>query len=105
MVIWSTPVVLVKKKNRTTRLCVDYRNLNNITIKDALLLPKIDDSFNKRSGTKYFSTLDLYAGYWQVNMADKDKPKTAFVTKKDYTASKSCHFGSAMPPQHSKGSS
>lgn len=70
--------------------------MNNITIKDAELLPKIDDYFDQLSGTKYFLTLDLYAGYWQVNMADKDRAKTA---------SKSRHFGSTMPPLHSKGSS
>lgn len=58
---WSSPVVLVKKKDRTTRFCIDYRKLNNETIKDAYPLPRIDASLDQLSGTKYFSTLDLNA--------------------------------------------
>lgn len=63
---WSSPVVLVKKNDGTTRFCVDYRNLNNITIKDAYPLPRIDDSLDQPVGNRYFSTLHLTAGYWQI---------------------------------------
>lgn len=63
---WSSPVVLVKKNDGTTRFRVDYRKPNNVTIKDAYSLPRIDDSLDQPVGNKYFSTLHLNAGYWQI---------------------------------------
>ena len=90
---WSSPVVLVKKKDGTTRFCVDYRKLNNVTIKDAYPLPRIDDSLAQLSGMKYFSTLDLNAGYWQVEVAPKDREKTAFTTRKGLYSFKVMPFG------------
>ena len=78
---WSSPVVLVKKKDCTTRFCVDFKKLNNVTITDAYPLQRIDDSLAQLSGMKYFSTLDLNSGNWQVEVAEHDREKTAFATK------------------------
>ena len=78
---WSSPVVLVKKKNRKLRLCIDYRKLNKITKRDVYLLPRIDEILDTLKGAKWFSTLDLASGYWQIEMKSEDREKTAFITK------------------------
>ena len=78
---WASPVVLVKKKDGTTRFCIDYRKLNDITVKDAYPLPLIDQSLDHLAGAKWFSTLDLFSGYWQVTVNPNDRPKTAFATR------------------------
>jgi hypothetical protein len=78
---WTSPVVLVRKKNGKLRFCVDYRKLNSITKKDAYPLPRIDEMLNTLKGSKWFSTLDLASGYWQVAMHPTDREKTAFVTR------------------------
>ena len=77
---YAAPVVVVRKKNGDIRLCVDYRRLNAVTRKDSFPLPRIDESLDALGGAKFFSTLDLASGYYQVAMAEKDKEKTAFVT-------------------------
>ncbi|KII70617.1 Retrovirus-related Pol polyprotein from transposon 17.6 [Thelohanellus kitauei] len=75
---WSAPAIIVKKKDGSNRLCVDYRKLNEITVKDEYSLPNIESMFDKFSNAQYISTLDLQSGYWQVALSDESKPKTAF---------------------------
>ncbi|MBJ4999876.1 RNA-directed DNA polymerase, partial [Salmonella enterica subsp. enterica serovar Hadar] len=77
---WALPTVLVRKKDRSTRFCVVYRRLNDITKKDSYPLPRIDDTLDRLSGAEWFSTLDLRRGYWQVSVHPDDKEKTAFTT-------------------------
>ncbi|XP_062864418.1 uncharacterized protein LOC134326144 [Trichomycterus rosablanca] len=77
---YSSPIVVVQKKDGTIRLCVDYRQLNAKTRKDAYPLPRIEESLDALAGARLFSTLDLTSGYNQVPMMEKDKQKTAFCT-------------------------
>ena len=77
---WAAPIVMVKKKDGSWRLCVDYRKLNQVTKKDAHPLPRIDDTLDQLSGAHWFSTLDLASGYWQVELDPNDKEKTVFST-------------------------
>ena len=76
---WASPVVLVRKKTGALRFCVDYRLLNQKTVRDAYALPRIEECFDYLSGAKYFSCLDLRSGYYQVDIEEEDKPKTAFT--------------------------
>ena len=78
---YGAPVLFVRKKNGTLRLCVDYRALNKITIKNRYPLPRIDDLFDRLRGAKYFTKLDLAQGYHQVRIAECDIEKTAFRTR------------------------
>ena len=77
---WSAPVVIARKKNGKFRLCVDYRKLNEITKKDQYPLPRIDELLDSFKNAKYFTTMDLASGFWQVEMHPRDREKTAFIT-------------------------
>ena len=79
---WGSPVVLAKKKDGSVRFCVDYRKINEVSRKDAYPIPRIDETLDALAGAKYFSTLDLASGYWQVELKEEDREKSAFVTSK-----------------------
>ena len=78
---WASPIVLVPKKDGSVRFCIDYRKVNAITRRDAYPLPRIDDTLDTLAGAKWFSTLDMLSGYWQVELEEGDKEKTAFCTQ------------------------
>ena len=77
---WASPVVLVTKKDGSTRFCFDYHRLNSLAIKDVYPLPCIDESLRLLGNQHWFSTMDLASGYWQVAMSTDAKRKAAFVT-------------------------
>lgn len=77
---WAAPIVLVPKPDKSIRLCMDYRLINRKTTRDSFPLPRIEDLFDKMSGARIFTTLDLASGYHQVPMAPEDRAKTAFTT-------------------------
>ncbi|KAI3676199.1 hypothetical protein L1987_85800 [Smallanthus sonchifolius] len=81
---WGAPVLFVKKKDGTMRLCIDYRELNKITIRNRYPLPRIDDLFDQLHGAKFFSKIDLRSGYHQLKVKDANVPKNAFRTRYDH---------------------
>jgi len=78
---WAAPVILVEKKNGELRFCIDYRKLNSLTKKDSYPLPRIDSTLDRLYGKKFFTTLDLASGYWQIELDDPSKEKTAFIVE------------------------
>lgn len=78
---WASPVVLVRKKDGTVRWCIDYRKLNECTRKDAYPLPRIDMCLDCLAVASIFCTMDLQSGYWQIVLEEKDREKSAFITK------------------------
>jgi hypothetical protein len=95
---WSFPVVVVKKKNGKFRLCVNYKALNDVTKKDNYPLPRVDDIFDSLKGAKWFITLDLASGYWQIKVRTEDQEKTAFITKFGLFEFKVMPFGLCNAP-------
>ncbi|KAL0549996.1 hypothetical protein IC582_014491 [Cucumis melo] len=78
---WGAPVLFVKKKDGSMRLCIDYRELNKVTVKNRYPLPRIDDLFDQLQGATVFSMIDLRSGYHQLKIRDSDIPKTAFRSR------------------------
>ncbi|KAL0551350.1 hypothetical protein IC582_010436 [Cucumis melo] len=78
---WGVPVLFVKKKDGSMRLCIDYRELNKVTVKNRYPLPRIDDLFDQLQGATVFSKIDLRSGYHQLRIKDGDVPKTAFRSR------------------------
>ena len=78
---WGAPVLFVKKKNGTLRLCIDYRQLNKLTVKNKYSLPRIDNLFDQLKGVSIFSKIDLRSGYHQLRIKEVDVHKTTFRTR------------------------
>lgn len=92
---WAAPIILVRKKDGTTRFCVDYRKLNEVTRKDVYPLPRIDATLDALTGTQW---LDLLSGYWQVEVAEEHRKKTAFCTIEGLFKFKVMPFGLCNAP-------
>ncbi len=77
--LWASPVVLVSKKDGSIRFCVDYKKVNDLTIVDAHSLPIVNDTVDKIGRKKYYTSIDLASGYWQVEVDENSQEITAFV--------------------------
>jgi len=97
---WGCPALFVKKKDQTLRLCVDYRPLNEVTIKNKYPLPHIDLLFDQLAGAKVFSKIDLRSGYHQIKIRPEDVPKTAFTTRYGLYEYLVMSFGLTKAPPH-----
>ena len=95
---WASEIVMVSKKDGTKRFCVGYRKLNDVTVKDSYPIPRIDDALEQLSGAQWFSCLDLNAGYWQVEVDEADREKTAFVSRHGLFEFKVMPFGLCNSP-------
>ncbi|GJY24260.1 hypothetical protein Tco_0397918 [Tanacetum coccineum] len=78
---WGAPVLFIKKKDGFFQMCIDYRKLNKLTVKNRYPLPRIDDLFDQLQGSSVYSKFDLRSGYHQLRLRDEDIPKTAFRTR------------------------
>lgn len=95
---YASPIILVRKKDGKLRMCVDYRLLNAVTVKERYPMPIIEDEIARLSGQAYFITLDLASGYYQVPIAEASKPLTAFVTPDGQYEFNRMPFGLANAP-------
>ncbi|GFY06605.1 retrovirus-related Pol polyprotein from transposon 17.6 [Trichonephila clavipes] len=95
---WVPSIVLVRKKDGSTRFCAEYRQLNDVTKNDSYPLPRIDDRLDTLAGNTWFSTPDLKSGYWQVELHPDDKEKTAFSTGQGLWQFKVMPFGLCNAP-------
>ena len=95
---WASPIVLVRKKDGTHRFCVNYSGLNEVTKADTFPFPRITDLLDQLAGAKYFSTLDLVSGYWQIGIDPDSQQKTAFVTHRGLHEFRVMPFGLKNPP-------
>ena len=97
---WASPIVLVRKKDGSIRLCVDYRKLNAQSKVDAYPMPRIEDILDRVGKANFITTLDLARGYWQVPVADEDRHKTAFTSRLGLYQFCVMPFGLNGPPLH-----
>ncbi|GJV00478.1 putative reverse transcriptase domain-containing protein [Tanacetum coccineum] len=95
---WGAPVLFVKKKDESFRMCIDYRELNKLTVRNRYPLPRIDDLFDQLQGLSVYSKIDLRSGYHQLRVRDKDIPKTAFRTRYRYYEFPVMPFGLTNAP-------
>ncbi|RHN78856.1 putative nucleotidyltransferase, Ribonuclease H [Medicago truncatula] len=96
---WGAPVLLVKKKDDSMRLCIDYRQLNKVTVKNRYPLPRIDDLMDQLVGARVFSKIDLRSSYHQIKVKDEDMQKTAFKTRYGHYEYKVMPFGVTNAPE------
>ena len=98
---WGTPVLFAKKKNKTLRMCIDYQQLNRVTIKNQYPLPRIDDLFDQLKGAQVYSKIDLRTGYHQLRVRETDIPKTMFRTRYGHFEFTVMPFGLTNAQRHS----
>ena len=95
---WSSPMVIVPKRDSTHYICIDYRKLTNSLVKGSYPLPRIEDIFATLGKSKFFSTLDLKSGYHQISIAPEDREKTALCTRTSLFEFNCMPFGIASAP-------
>jgi hypothetical protein len=97
---WGSPVLFVEKKDDTKRMCIDYRMLNSMTIKNKYPLPRIEDLLDRLKKAKFFSKIDLRSGYHQMKIQEQNIPKTAFTTRYDLYEFVVVSFGLTNAPTY-----